>query len=122
MLSSDHFTNIYFTWILIQVIIVLGRCPQATLHLSCHISYVTPPIGKFLSILEFGRHKLFNAHGLTLMTSSLCGWEVFPMPGAFTHTKTTWPLLSMVPQFLGVIPGFLLYPCCGKFAWKGAQL
>jgi hypothetical protein len=29
------------------------------------------------------------AHGFTLMTLSLRGWEAFPTPGALTHTKIT---------------------------------
>ena len=49
-----------------------------------------PPIEVFLSILGSGRHKLLIAHGLTLLTLNLRGWEVFPTPGALTHTRITW--------------------------------
>lgn len=56
------------------------------------------PIEMFLSILEFSRHKLRIAHGLTLVSPSLCGWETFPMPRALTHTRITWAPSLTVPH------------------------
>jgi hypothetical protein len=44
-----------------------------------------------LSILESSRHELCIVHGFTLMTPSLHGWKVFPMPGALIHMRITWP-------------------------------
>lgn len=55
-------------------------------------------------------HELLNAHGFTIVTLSLCGWEVFPTPGALTNTKITWPLSTMAPQVPNVTPRSPLYP------------
>jgi hypothetical protein len=52
------------------------------------------------------------AHGFTLMTPSLHGWEAFPTPGALTHTRITWALSPPAPQVLGVTPGSPLCPWC----------
>ena len=39
-----------------------------------------------LSIVDFARHKLREDHGLTLVTSSVLGWEAIPMRrGIYTH-------------------------------------
>jgi hypothetical protein len=65
-----------------------------------------------LSILEWARHELRIAHGLTLMTPSLRGWEAFPTPGALTHTRITWALSPPAPQVPGVTPGSPLCPWC----------
>ena len=59
----------------------------------------------FLSIIECRCHKLLIAHGLTLVTPRLSGWEVFSTPGAPTHTRITWALSPMVPQVPGVTAG-----------------
>ena len=72
-----------------QATSVPRRCLGTAPHSNCHISYLTPPIEVFLSILEYARHELRIAHGLTLMTPSPRGWEVFPTPGALTHTRIT---------------------------------
>ena len=64
----------------------------------------------FLSILESSRHELRIAHGLTLMTPSIRGWEAFPTPGALTHTRITWALSPPAPQVPGVTPGSPLCP------------
>ena len=61
-----------------------------------------------MSILEFSSHELRIAHGLTLMTPSLRGWEVFPTPGALTHIRITW---AISPTALHV-PGVILGPLC----------
>ena len=45
-----------------------------------------------MSILKSKRHKLLNAHGLILVTSSFRNWEAFSMPGALIHTRITWAL------------------------------
>ena len=75
-----------------------------------------------LSILESLRHKLPIAHGLTLMTPRLRGWEAFSTPGALTHTSITWALSPMAPQVPGVTPRSPLCPwCCGHSSWKGAR-
>jgi hypothetical protein len=66
----------------------------------------------FLSILELARHELRIAHGLTLMTPSLHGWEAFPTPGALTHTRFTWAFSPPAPQVPGVTPGSPLCPWC----------
>jgi hypothetical protein len=66
----------------------------------------------FLSILESSRHELRIAHGLTLMTPSLRGWEAFPTPGALTYTRITWAFSSPAPQVPGVTPGSPLCPWC----------
>ena len=55
----------------------LGTTP----HSNCHIFYLTPPIEVFFSIIESTRHKLRIAHGLILVTPSLCGWEASQHPG-----------------------------------------
>jgi hypothetical protein len=65
-----------------------------------------------LSILESLRHELRIAHGLTLMTPSLRGWEAFPTPGALTHTSITWAFSPPAPQVPGVTPGSPLCPWC----------
>ena len=57
-----------------------------------------------MSILEWARHELRIAHGLTLMTPSLHGWEAFPTPRALTHTRITWALSPSAPQVPGVTP------------------
>jgi hypothetical protein len=75
-----------------------------------------------LSILEFSRHELHIAHGLTLMTPSLRGWEAFPMPGALAHTRITWAFSPPAPQVPGVTPGSPLCPWCfGHPLWRGAR-
>jgi hypothetical protein len=66
----------------------------------------------FLSILESSRHELRIAHGLSLMTPSLRGWEAFPTPGALTHTRITWAFSPPAPQVPGVTPGSPLCPWC----------
>ena len=90
-------------------------------HSNCHISYLTLPIGKFLIILECGRHKLYIAHGITLVTSTLQGWEVFSMPGTLTYNRITLALSPMAAQVPDVTPGSPLGPwCCGHSSWRGA--
>ena len=70
-------------------------------------------IGEFLSNLEFGCHKLFNAHGFTLVTPNICGWEAFSTPRALTLTKITWALSPRVQQVPSIIPGSpLCLWCC----------
>ena len=65
-----------------------------------------------MSILESSRHELRIAHGLTLMTPSLRGWEAFPTPGALTHTSITWAFSPPAPQVPGVTLGSPLCPWC----------
>ena len=74
-------------------------------HLNCHISYLTPPIEVFLSILESTCHKPCIAYGLTLVPSSLHGWEVFPMRRTLTHTRIIWALSPTTLQISSVTPG-----------------
>jgi hypothetical protein len=75
-----------------------------------------------LSILESSRHELRIAHGLTLMTPSLRGWEAFPTPGALTHTSISWAFSPPAPQVPGVTPGSPLCPWCfGHSFWRGAR-
>jgi hypothetical protein len=51
-----------------------------------------------------------------------CGWEVFPTPGALTHTKITWAFSPSATQVPGVTPGSPLYPWCfGHPLWRGAR-
>ena len=59
----------------------------------------------FLSILNFGHHKLLIAHGLTRVTPSLRGWEAFSTLGSLTHTRITYAPSPTVPQIPGVTPG-----------------
>ena len=92
-----------------------GPCLQATPHLNCHISQLIPPIGEFLSILEFGRHRLYNAHGLTLVTPSLCGQKMFLTHMALIHIRITWALSPIAQQIMGATMGSPLCP------WRGAQ-
>ena len=66
------------------------RCPGTTPHSNCHISQLIPPIQMFLNILELAHHKLYIAHGLTLVTPSLRGWEAFLTSTALTNTRITW--------------------------------
>ena len=74
----------------------------------------------FLSILKCRRRKLLNAHGLTLMTRSLCGWEAVSTPGALSRIRITWALSPILPQVPGVTLGSLLCPWCfGHSSWKG---
>ena len=61
-----------------QAIVVPGRCPGTAPHSNCHISYLTPPIEVFLSILESSRHELRIVDGLTILTHSLHGWKRLP--------------------------------------------
>ena len=76
----------------------------------------------FLSILESGRHKLLVAHGLTLVTPSLCGWEALSTPRGLTITRITWALSPMASQVPSVIPGSLLCPwCCRHSSWRGVR-
>jgi hypothetical protein len=83
---------------------------------------VTPPIGKFLNILESGHQKLPNAHGFTFVTTSLHRWKTFSTPGALTHIRITWALSLMAPHISGVTSWFPLYPwCCGHSSWRGAR-
>ena len=63
--------------------------------------------------MESSRHELRIAHGLTLVTSSLRGWEVFLTPRALMHTRITWALSPTVPQVSGVTPG----PPCAHDVW-----
>ena len=103
----------------LQAIAVPGLCPGITPHSNYHISILTPPIEVFLSYLESSRHELCIAHGLTLMTPSLCEWEAFPMPGALTYTRTTWALSPTAPQVPGVTPGSPLCSWCfGHSIWR----
>ena len=75
-----------------------------------------------LIILEFTRHKLLIAYGLTLMPLGLRGWDAFATPGALTHTRISWALSPTVPQVLGVTVGFPLCPWCFEHSsWRGAQ-
>jgi hypothetical protein len=67
-----------------------------------------------LEHLELIRHKLLIAHGLNLVTPSLCGCEVFSTPEALTHTRITLALSPMVPQVLDVTPGSPFFPKCFK--------
>jgi hypothetical protein len=76
----------------------VGRCPQVASHSTCHISYLTPPIGEFLSNLESKHHKLPDVHGLKLATPSLRGREAFSTPKAPTHTRITCALSHMAPH------------------------
>jgi hypothetical protein len=55
----------------------------------------------FLSILEFSRHEIRIAHGLTIMICSLSGWEAFPTHGAFNHTRIIWAFSPSAPQVRG---------------------
>ena len=104
----------------------VGRCPQTMPPSNCHISQVTPSIEVLLSILESVHHKLLDAHGVTLVTPSLCGWEAFLTLGAPIHTRITpihtKALSPMAPQVPGITPGFFLCPCyCGHSSWRGAR-
>ena len=85
---------------------LLGHCcPRALPHSICHISYLTPPIEVFLSILESACHKLHIAYGFILLIPSLHGWEAFPTLEALTYTRIIWALSPIAPQIPGVIPG-----------------
>jgi hypothetical protein len=76
----------------------------------------------FLSILESSRHELRIAHGLSVMTPSLRGWEAFPTPGALTHTRITWAFSPPAPQVPGVTPGSpLCLWCFWHPLWRGAR-
>ena len=67
-------------------------------------------------------HNLCIAHGLTLVTSNLNGWEAFPMPRALTHTKITWALSPTPAQVSGVTRRSPLYPWCfGHSSSRGAR-
>ena len=75
-----------------------------------------------MSILEFTRHKLHIACGLTVVPPSLRGCEGFPMPRALTHTMMTWALSPMVLQSPVVTPGSPLCRWCFRHSsWRGAQ-
>ena len=101
---------------------VLGRCFGTMPHSNCHISKLTPLIEVFFSIIESSHHELRIAHGQTIMTPCIRGWEVLPTPGALTHTWITWALSPKAPQILGVTAGSPLCPwCSGHSLWKGAQ-
>ena len=110
----------------VQTSAVSGAIPrplqfQIDVYSNYHISKLTPLIEVFSSILEFSRHELGIAHGLTLMTLSLRGWEAFPMHGALTHTRIVWALSPMAPLVSGVTPGSLLCPWCFRYhIWRGA--
>ena len=70
------------------------QCPWIAPYSNCHISYLTPSIDVFLSILESTRHKLCIAHGLTLVFPSLREWEAFPMFGASFTLGSLGPLAN----------------------------
>ena len=95
---------------------VLGQRPtQITITPSLHLG-----LRCFMSILESTRHKLRIADGLTLVHPGLCGWEVFPMPRALTHTRIIWALSPTVPQVPGVTLGCPLCPWCFEHSsWRG---
>ena len=93
-----------------QATAVPRRCPEIMPYSNCHISKLTPPIKVFLRILESSRHELCKAHGLTLMTHSLCGWEAFPTPRALTHTRITWALSPIGVTSPGCHSGVPLVP------------
>ena len=95
-----------------QATTIPGCCLRTTLHSNCQISQLTLPLEVFLSILESTRHKLFIADGLTLVTSSLCGWQAFSTFKALTDTRSTWALSPTVPQVSGVTMGSPFYPYC----------
>ena len=93
--------------------------PGQRLTQNYHTSKLTPSIEVFLSILESSR---LIADGLTLVTSSLRGWEAFPTPGALTHTGITWALSPTAPQVPGTTPGSPLCKWCfGHFICRGAR-
>ena len=85
-----------------EVTVVPGHCPtQIAISPSSQLW-----LKVFLDILESRCHKLPNAHGLTLVTLSLCGWTVFPMLAALTHSRIIiWALPPMAVQVLGVTSG-----------------
>ena len=101
---------------------ITERCRVTTLHSKCHISYLTPILEVFLSILESSCHELHIAHGITFFTPSHCGWEVFPTIGALIHFGITWTLSLMTPQVLGFTLESPLCPWCfGHSLWRGVQ-
>jgi hypothetical protein len=63
-----------------------------------------------MSILESSRHELGIAHGLTLMTLSLRGWEVLPTLGALTRTRITWAFFTIGATSHGCHSGIPLVP------------
>ena len=93
-----------------QAIAILRHCPQTSLHSNCHISYLTLQIEVFLSIPKSSLHKLCIGHGFTLMTSSLYGWEAFPLPWALNHIRIVWAFSQTVPKISGVPLTSLLCP------------
>ena len=97
-----------------NALLSVGHSPQATPHSNYYISQLTPPSGEVLSILKSRCHKLSNAYGLTLVTPSLCGWEVFLTHKALIHTRITSALSPMTPQVSGVTPGVPLVPMMSR--------
>ena len=94
----------------------LGIAPLKLPNLLAHTSN-----RGVLSTLKCGRYKLLKAHGLTLVTPNLRGWEAFSMLWAFIYTSIIWALSPMASQVLSVTPGSPLYPwCCGHSSWRGA--
>jgi hypothetical protein len=89
-----------------------GCCHGTTPHSNCHISFITPPIKMFMSIIELAHHKIYIAHGLTLVTPSFYGWKAFPTPGALTRTRITWARSPPATQVPGVTPRSPLCPWC----------
>jgi hypothetical protein len=149
MLSSDHSINIYalrrcrWTFHLLhsckswgnyvclnldnhnrhsQVIVVPRSCSYAVSHSKCHISWLTPSIEVFVSILESPHHKLLVAYSIAIETPRLHGWEILSMLGALTHIMITWALSPTSPQVPGVTPGS---PVCLRYlkhsSWRGAR-
>ena len=71
------------------------HCPQVLSHSKPHNFLLTPSIEVFLSILESRRHEPPNALGLTLVSPSPCGWEVFSTPrGHHPHYYHLGPLTN----------------------------
>ena len=106
-----------------QATSVQGVVPgQRPTQIATWFSSLTPMIEMFLSILESTCHKLLIAHGLSLVTPSLCQWEAFLTLKALTHTRITHALSPTSSQVPGVTPGSPLYPWCFKHSsWRGVQ-
>ena len=97
--------------------VALGSPPYV-----CHISQLTPPIEVILSIVVFEHHELFIAHGLTLVTPTLRGWEAFSILGALTHTRITQALSQMATQISsGTLGSSLGSWCCEHLSLRGAR-
>lgn len=88
-----------------NVLLSAQRYPLATLHSNCRIFKLTPPNREFLSILEFGGNKLFNAHGHTFM---------IPVNGrSHSHQDNLGPLTYGATSPI-CHSGVLLCPWCCK--------